>query len=84
MYELHVKGFTKLHPHVPERLRGTYAALAEPAVIDHLTRLGVTAVELLPSISSFTTVRWSPGAAQLPGLSVDRLLRAPQRVLVEW
>ena len=51
----------KLHPHVPERLRGTYAGLAEPAVIDDLTRLGVTAVELLPSVSSFTTVRWSPG-----------------------
>ena len=67
MYELHVKGFTKLHPHVPERLHGTYAGLAEPAVIDHLTRLGVTAVGLLPSISSFTTVRWSPGAAQPNG-----------------
>ena len=48
IYELHVKGFTKLHPDVPERLRGTYAGLAAPAVIDHLTRLGVTAVELLP------------------------------------
>ena len=45
---LHVEGFTKLHPDVPERLRGTYAGLAEPAVIDHLTRLGVSAVELLP------------------------------------
>jgi isoamylase len=48
IYELHVEGFTKLHPDVPERLRGTYAGLAEPAVVDHLTRLGVSAVELLP------------------------------------
>jgi glycogen operon protein len=48
IYELHVKGFTMLHPDVPKRLRGTYAGLAEPAVIDHLTGLGVTAVELLP------------------------------------
>ncbi len=48
MYELHVKGFTKLHPEVPPELRGTYRGLAQPAVIDHLTRLGVTAVELLP------------------------------------
>ena len=48
IYELHVKGFTKLHPDVPEELRGTYRGLADPAVIDHLTKLGVTAVELLP------------------------------------
>ncbi len=48
LYELHVKGFTKLHPGVPERLRGTYAALADQSVIDYLQTLGVTAVELLP------------------------------------
>src|SRR5215203_6180907 len=48
VYELHVKGFTKLHPGVPEELRGTYAGLASPAVIEHLRTLGVTAVELLP------------------------------------
>ncbi|MEZ0090601.1 glycogen debranching protein GlgX [Streptacidiphilus sp. EB129] len=48
LYELHVKGFTQRHPGVPEELRGTYAGLAHPAAIDHLTRLGVTAVELLP------------------------------------
>ena len=48
VYEVHVKGFTKLHPGVPEQLRGTYAGLATPAVIDHLRSLGVTAVELLP------------------------------------
>ena len=48
VYELHVKGFTKLHPDVPENLRGTYAGLASPAVIDHLRANGVTAVELLP------------------------------------
>ncbi len=48
IYELHVKGFTALHPEVPEALRGTYAGLATPAAIRHLTSLGVTAVELLP------------------------------------
>jgi isoamylase len=48
VYELHVKGFTRRHPGVPEPLRGTYAGLAHPAAIAHLTRLGVTAVELLP------------------------------------
>ncbi|MFI9099127.1 glycogen debranching protein GlgX [Streptomyces fildesensis] len=48
IYELHVKGFTKRHPGIPEELRGTYAGLAHPAAIEHLTRLGVTAVELLP------------------------------------
>ena len=48
IYETHVKGLTKLHPEVPESQRGTYAGLAHPAVIDHLTRLGATAVELMP------------------------------------
>ncbi|MFL0026454.1 glycogen debranching protein GlgX [Streptomyces sp. NBUL23] len=48
IYELHVRGFTKLHPDIPPELRGTYAGLAHPAAIAHLTRLGVTAVELLP------------------------------------
>jgi len=48
IYEAHVKGLTRLHPDVPPRLRGTYAGLATTPVIDHLKRLGVTAVELLP------------------------------------
>src|SRR5581483_9529058 len=48
IYELHVKGFTARHPDVPAELRGTYGGLAHPAAIEHLTRLGVTAVELLP------------------------------------
>ncbi|MGI8792449.1 MAG: glycogen debranching protein, partial [Acidimicrobiales bacterium] len=48
IYEVHVKGFTKQHPQIPEELRGTYAGLAHPAAIDHLKRLGVTAVELQP------------------------------------
>lgn len=48
VYEVHVKGFTQQHPDVPEDVRGTYAGLAHPAAIKHLTDLGVTAVELLP------------------------------------
>lgn len=48
VYEVHVKGFSKLHPGVPENLRGTYAGLASDAAIDYLKNLGVTAVELLP------------------------------------
>ncbi|HEX7167843.1 MAG TPA: glycogen debranching protein GlgX [Acidimicrobiales bacterium] len=48
IYEVHVKGFTKLHPEVPEELRGTYAGLATAPAIEHLLLLGVTAVELLP------------------------------------
>ncbi|MCP9453721.1 MAG: glycogen debranching protein GlgX, partial [Nitrospira sp.] len=48
IYELHVKGFTARHPNVPESMRGTYAALTTPAVLDYLLELGVTAVELLP------------------------------------
>ena len=48
IYEMHVKGMTQLHDRVPEELRGTYAGLATPAVIDYLRDLGITAVELLP------------------------------------
>ncbi|WP_329402235.1 glycogen debranching protein GlgX [Streptomyces melanogenes] len=48
LYEAHVKGLTMLHPELPPEMRGTYAALAHPAVIGHLTELGVTALELMP------------------------------------
>jgi glycogen debranching enzyme GlgX len=48
IYEAHVKGMTALHDRVPEELRGTYAGMATPAVVDYLRDLGVTAVELLP------------------------------------
>jgi glycogen operon protein len=48
VYELHVKGFTKLNTAVPEKLRGTFAGLASPAAVAHLKSLGVTAVELMP------------------------------------
>jgi glycogen operon protein len=48
LYELHVRGFSKLHPGVPEPQRGTYAGLASDAAVAHLQRLGITAVSLLP------------------------------------
>jgi isoamylase len=48
IYELHVRGFTRSHPEVPIEHRGTYLGLAHPAVLDYLTELGVTTVELLP------------------------------------
>jgi isoamylase len=48
IYEAHVKGLTMLHPDVPEPLRGTYAGLSHPAIVEYLTDLGVTAIELLP------------------------------------
>ena len=53
IYEAHVRGLTQQHPGVPEEIRGTYAALGHPAVIEHLTGLGVTTLELLP-IHAFT------------------------------
>ncbi|MFE9118746.1 glycogen debranching protein GlgX [Streptomyces sp. NPDC007172] len=53
IYEAHVRGLTMRHPGVPEKLRGTYAGLAHPEVIDHLKELGVTAVELMP-VHQFT------------------------------
>jgi glycogen operon protein len=48
IYEVHLKGFTKLHSQIPEKVRGTYSALAHPAVISYLKGLGITAVELMP------------------------------------
>ncbi|MEV7971967.1 glycogen debranching protein GlgX [Cellulomonas sp. NPDC089187] len=48
IYEAHVRGLTQLHPAVPEEIRGTYSALGHPAVVEHLSDLGVTAVELMP------------------------------------
>jgi glycogen operon protein len=48
IYEAHVRGQSMLHPDIPEELRGTYAGLAHPAMIEHLTGLGITSVQLLP------------------------------------
>lgn len=48
IYEMHVKGLTKLHPDVPQDLRGTYEGLCSAPILDHLKKLGVTAVQLLP------------------------------------
>jgi isoamylase len=48
IYEAHVKGMTQTHPGIPQALRGTYAGLAHPAIIDHLKSLNVTAIELMP------------------------------------
>ncbi|MCT2085003.1 glycogen debranching protein GlgX [Microbacterium enclense] len=54
IYEGHVKGLTKRHPHVPPALHGTYAGLAHPAMIEHFLSLGITSVELLP-VHAFAT-----------------------------
>ncbi|HVA74961.1 MAG TPA: glycogen debranching protein GlgX [Acidimicrobiales bacterium] len=48
IYETHVKGLTLTHPEIPEHIRGTYAAVAHPVMIEHFVKLGVTAVELMP------------------------------------
>ena len=56
IYELHVRGFTKLHPAVPKKKRGTFAGLAHKHVVDYVKSLGVTAVELMP-ISTFVSDR---------------------------
>ncbi|RMB78800.1 glycogen debranching enzyme GlgX [Rhodococcus sp. SBT000017] len=54
LYELHVGSFTARNPAVPQHLRGTYLGLAEPAVLEHLARIGITSVELLPVHTTFT------------------------------
>ncbi|MDT7713703.1 MAG: isoamylase, partial [Pseudonocardiales bacterium] len=57
IYEAHVRGLTIIHPEIPPGMRGTYAGLAHPAMIDHLTTLGITAVELVP-VHQFLTDRY--------------------------
>ncbi|SDJ59106.1 glycogen debranching protein GlgX [Nonomuraea jiangxiensis] len=54
IYEAHVRGLTTSHPKIPKHLRGTYAALHHPEILDHLTKLGVTAIELMP-VHQFVT-----------------------------
>lgn len=54
LYELHVKGFTKLHPALPDRLKGTYLGLCHPSVIAHFIELGITSVQLMP-VAAFTS-----------------------------
>jgi glycogen debranching enzyme GlgX/4-alpha-glucanotransferase len=51
IHELHVRGFTKQHPDIPENIRGTFAALAHPAALAHLKKLGVTTIELMPAMA---------------------------------
>ena len=82
IYELHVRGFTKLHPDIPEPLRGTYLGLASEPAIEHLKSLGVTAVELLPvhyHVDEEHLIAPRPG--QLLGLPVARVLRAESALL---
>jgi glycogen operon protein len=51
IYELHVRGYTKQHPEIPEQVRGTFAALTDPAAIAHLQQLGISTVELMPAMA---------------------------------
>lgn len=57
LYEMHVKGFTQTNPDIPEDLRGTYLAVAHPASIEHLKRLGITTVELMPCFAFMSESR---------------------------
>src|SRR3569833_3001915 len=87
IYELHVRGFTLRHPAVPPELRGTYAGLATAPAIDHLLRMGITAVELMP-VHTFVDDRhllergaknyWaSDTIGQDPALSQVKLIAEP-------
>lgn len=57
IYELHIKGFTKLNLEIPEDIRGTYAAIAHPKTIEYFKQLGITAIELMP-VQHFVTERF--------------------------
>jgi hypothetical protein len=80
---MHVKGFTKLHPGIPEPLRGTYAALTTEPALEHLLKLGVTAVELMPvHYPSYDRHLVERGLFELLGLQHARLLCALDPVFV--
>ena len=83
IYEAHVKGMTATHPGVPEELRGTYAGLAHPVIIEHLTDLGVTAIELMP-VHQFMhdQVLLDQGLRNYWGLQHLRLSRSTHRLLL--
>ena len=87
IYEMHVRGFTKLHPQVPPVLRGTFAGLSCPPVIDHLKRLGVTTIELMPVHAFVDDRTWSSAACATTGATTrsvssrrTALLARPARV----
>jgi isoamylase len=87
-YETHVKGFTQLHPAVPQNLRGTFAGLGRQEIVDYIKSLGVSAVELLP-IHSFvndsylldkgltTTGATIRSASSLPICAIRPLAKSP-------
>src|SRR5262249_4168702 len=78
IYEAHVRGFTKRHPALPEPVRGTFAGLGHPAVIEYLVKLGITAIELLP-VHGFVDDRYltQKGLRNSCG-SISRASFAPQ------
>ena len=81
IYEAHVKGMTAAREDLPEHLRGTFAGLADPRVIDHLVQLGVTAIELMP-VQAFFDDRYlvEKKLDQLLGLQHDRSSRPPRAI----
>jgi hypothetical protein len=79
IYELHVKGFTALHPDIPESQRGTYSGLGHPASVEYLQNLGITAVELLPSTTSSTITIWSTGGCATTGATTRSATSPPTR-----
>jgi isoamylase len=82
IYETHVRGLTKLHPLIPAEQQGTYSGAAHPAVIEHLTKLGVTTVEFLP-VHHFVSEIASAAQRthQLLGLQHRGLFRPAREVL---
>lgn len=66
IYEAHVKGLTKLHPEIPDDIRGTYAGLAHPKTVEYLKNLGITAIELMP-VHQFVNDRHSDGLSNYWG-----------------
>lgn len=92
VYETHVRGYTKLHPGVAQELRGTYAGLGSPVIIEHIKRLGITSIELLP-VHAFVSddLLLQKGLTNYWGYNTigffapdPRYARGPDRILAEF
>ena len=79
IYEAHVKGLSMTHPGIPDEIRGTYAALGHPAMIEHLKTLGITAIELMPVHQFVHDTTWSTRACPTTGATTPSASSPPTR-----
>jgi len=80
-YETHVRGYTKLHPAIPEHMRGTFEGLGQEEVVEYIKSLGVTSVELMPIHAFVTTVTCSTRVSRITGATTRSAFSPPIRAI---